>query len=739
MTSPPKGAPNLLERFPALRRLRLGGSARRLPFVQQNTAADCGAACLAMVLAFHGKDVSLEQVRQVAGSDRDGTDALSIKRAAEYYGLQTRAIKLGLEGLKYLSPGTILHWEFRHFVVFERVGRKGVQIVDPALGRRRIPMDQFGRSFTGVALSFEPSARFEPGGSKRQPFKRYLQYVLEQRGLLARLIIASVFIQLFALALPVLTGTLVDRVVPRGDYSLLLALGLGMAVLVVFHFITALLRAMLLLHLQIRLDLKMTLGFVDHLMSLPYAFFGLRPAGDLLMRMNSNTNVREIITSGALSALLDGTLVSLYFVLLFAASPAMALLVVALGLAQIALFVFTRTKQRELMARGLETQARTASYQLEMLTGIETLKSVGAERLAVDQWSNLYVDTLNASLARGRLNAVFDSLSGALKMGAPLAVLGFGGYLVLQGQLSLGTMLAVSALAMGFFAPLATLLTTAVQLQLLRSYLERIGEVLDAEPEQHGKETVQPRREWKQIVVDDVSFGYGPLAPLTIKKVSLQVPAGQMIAIVGPSGSGKSTLARLLLGLYEPTSGSISYDDVDLKRIDFGALRRQLGIVTQDPQLFSGSIRENICLTDPSLPLNRVIEAARLAAIDADIQAMPMGYETILADRGLSLSGGQRQRIALARALVGQPAVLLLDEATSAVDGITEKLIHRALDEMRCTRIVIAHRLSTVISADCIFVLQDGELVERGNYVELVAQGGLFAKLAEGQIRPASE
>jgi ABC-type bacteriocin/lantibiotic exporter with double-glycine peptidase domain len=686
-----------------------------------------------MILAYHGKHLSLDEVRQAVAVDRDGASLWGIIDAAQRYGLRGRGVQVELEGLKYLGTGSILFWEFSHFVVLERVRGDSVDIVDPAVGRRRIPMKQFRRLFTGVAATFEPTAEFEPTARKGTPFWRYLKQILGHSGLMYRILATSVLIQVFALALPVLTGTLVDRVLPRGDTNLLQTLGLGLAFLVLFHLISSVLREYLFLHLRTQMDLQMTLGFVEHLVDLPYAFFQLRPAGDLMMRMNSNATVREIITTGALSTMLDGTLVSLYLVLLFAASAEMAALVLVLGFMSVSLFLVTRRKQRDLMSQSLETQARTSSYQVEMLTGMETLKAMGTERRAVDHWSNLFVDNLNIHLAQGRLNAIFNSLKGALGMAGPLVILGFGGYQVLDGSLSLGTMLAVNALAMGFLSPLNKLVGTAVQFQLLGSYLDRINDVMETEPEQQGVEVAQPRRLRGKIELERVCFSYGPTSPQVVTSVSLNIRPGQHVAIVGRSGSGKSTLAKLLLGLYPPTQGRILYDDTDLSQLDCRAVRAQLGIVTQDPQLFSGSIRENIALANPRTSLDRIEEAVKLAALDEDIQQMPMGLETVLADRGLSLSGGQRQRIALARALVNRPAILLLDEATSAVDTVTEHQIHTAIEKLRCTRVTIAHRLSTVRRADVILALRDGEILEQGSFEELVAQGGYFAELVAHQ------
>jgi len=703
--------------------------------VQQLHATDCGAACITMVLRFLGRQVSIDDVREHLDAGRDGVSALHLLDSAHRFGLRGRAVRLDVPDLVHLERGAILHWRMNHFVVLDGVRRRGVGIVDPAVGRRLVPPDEFRRCFTGVAVLLEPSEDFvrtSAGPSRVWPYARR---ILRQSGLIGRVLVTSAFAQLLALALPVLTGTVVDRVVPRGDADLLLVISAGIAGVAVFTFVTSFLRAHLLLLLRTTLDVRMSLDFLEHLLRLPFAYFQRRRTGDLLLRLESNAAIRETLTSTAMSALLDGALVVVYLGVLLFTHLTLGLLVVALGALRVTVYWFARRRYRDLMTESLQAQAESSSYQVQMLDGVESLKVAGAERRALGHWSHLFMDVMNVTIRRGRLSAVVDSALGAFASASPLVLLGYGAHLVLQGDLSLGTMLAMNALAAGFLGPLSSLVSTALGLQQVGSYVERVDDVLRAEPERAGRRVRPAPRLEGGVRLESVSFRYSQHGPWALRGIDLEIPAGTQVGIVGPTGCGKSTLARLLIGLHDPTRGRILFDGEDAAGFELGSFRRQVGFVPQAPFLFAASLHANVTMEDPGVPRERIREAGRIAHVHHEIDRLPLGYDTAVAQGGATLSGGQRQRIAIARAVLRTPALLILDEATSHLDSLTEEQVHANLAGLETTRIVIAHRLGTVIASDQIIVLDQGRVVQRGSHQALMRTEGLYADMFRAQSR----
>ncbi|MGH7239730.1 MAG: peptidase domain-containing ABC transporter, partial [Candidatus Saccharimonadales bacterium] len=428
------------------------------------------------------------------------------------------------------------------------------------------------------------------------------------------------------------------------------------------------------------------------------------------------------------------SIILIYLIIIFIIDFRMGLIVTGLSAIRVVIFYATYKTNRNYMTQSLIAEAESRGYQVQMIGAMETLKSSGHEYSALKHWSDLFSRVLNVSIRQSKLDAWIQALIETLKIVSPLVILVYGAGLVLSGSLELGTMLAINAIAIGCLEPLSQLITNAFQLQRLYSYIERTGEIFQADIEQDQSGLKSIDKLHGNIEVQNASFSYNQRGSRVISDISLSIPAKSFIAITGASGSGKSTLLKLMIGLYKLESGVIEFDGADIQKLYLRQLRQRISVVPQRPYLFTGSIRNNIVMGDNTISLDRVIEAAKTANIHDDIHAMPMGYGTILAESGETLSGGQRQRVALARALVRHPTVLLIDEGTSALDAITEAQIFRQLERLKVTRVVVAHRLSTIKNADIIVVMDNGYIVEKGKYNELMKNDGLFARLVSEQL-----
>ncbi len=705
----------------------------RVPFVEQMEQSECGLCCLAMILSYYKSEYTLWELRNNWGGGREGINLLILKKIAESLNLRAIAQKVPLQSLNEIQFPAIAHWQGNHFVVIEKVRRNKVYILDPAIGRRVIHFEELNEINSLVCLSLKPAPELKIRKVKKV-WREYLRFLLQEPRLVIAIITFSLFVQLMAVATPMSVQFIVDNVIVKENMTYIDFLFIPIILIVIIQFVFSLLRTRTLVHLQNRLDWNLMTTFFTRLLKLPYHFFQMRTSGDLILRANSNMIIREILSTRTVTMLLDGGLVLSFLAYMLYSSVYLSIYVIAIAALQVVLTVFSNRYIGRLSQEEILRQTKASSYLAEVLRGILVVKGEGVESSVYKQWSGLFGEQIKSAQKRGFFSSYIESSMQTLRIAAPLIILLIGTKLVMDGAMSLGAMLAFYTLAISFFTPLASLVTTTNQMVLMGTYFRRILDILEAEPEQDDEKVIEPPSLRGEIKLDNVSFRYNRYGPFVIKEVSAAISPGEFVAIVGTTGSGKSTLASLLMGLYQPTEGQVLFDGCDISKLDKPRFRHQIGLVTQQVHLFNSSIFQNISFHNSAITQEEVIRAAKLAEIHDDVMKLPMNYQTILSEEGNNLSGGQRQRIALARALAHRPSILLLDEASSALDTVTEERIHKNLEGLECTRIVIAHRLSTIKNADRILVVDEGKIVEAGTHTELLSSGVVYQELLQKQF-----
>jgi len=694
--------------------LRLGWRAHRVPLVLQTEAAECGLACLAMVAGAHGLDCDLPTLRQRFSLSLKGVNLLDLVRMAEELRLHARALRAEIDDLAQLALPCILHWDLNHFVVLIGVRRGVATIHDPAHGVRQLKLDQVSRHFTGIVLELQPAADFVARVERRHvSLRQLLGRVTGLRRSLAQIFALALALEVFVLLSPFLLQWVVDDVLVSADRDLLVTLGVGFGLLVLLQAATAAIRSWAVLVLSATLNLQWLANVFAHLLRLPVEWFEKRHIGDIWSRFFAVQQIQKTLTTSFIEAVLDGALVVLTLAMMLVYSLRLsAVALAAVGAYALLRWAFFRPL-RNATEEALVHEAKQSSHFLESLRGVQAIKQFNAQADRQSRFTSLVVDTMNAGIAGRKLELLFTSLHRLLFGLERVAVVWIGALLVLDQRFSVGMLFAFLAYKEQFATRVSALIDKVVDLKMLRLQGERLADIVLTAPEQTEASGLGRRLpEMPAIELRDLRFRYSDGEPEVLAGVSLRIEPGESVAIVGPSGCGKTTLLKLILGIHAPTGGELLVGGMPLAQVGLQAWRGAVGVVMQDEPLFSGSIAENISFFDLRPDLDWVMHCARVASVHDDIDAMPMGYHTLIGDMGSSLSGGQRQRILLARALYRRPRILLLDEATSALDVDGERLVNQAVRQLALTRIIVAHRPETIASASRVIALQAGRVAQ---------------------------
>ncbi|TCK23480.1 NHLM bacteriocin system ABC transporter peptidase/ATP-binding protein [Ancylobacter aquaticus] len=705
------------------------------PTILQLEAAECGAAALGMVLAAHGLWVPLSDLRVACGVSRDGSRAGNLLRAARGYGMEANGFRLALADLKTMPVPLIAFVDMNHFVVVEGFAGGKVLLNDPAFGRRRLSEEEFDRHYSGIVLSFARTAAFQPGGNKPPILPRLLSRLTGGGEAVLYAIVSGLALVLVGVVMPSFTQVFVDYYLideqvhwVKWLLAIMVAAALGQGVL-------TFLSKTILQRLKTRIAVQTAGHFVLRMLRLPLGFYAQRYAGSIGGRVHLAQELSENAAGQLVELVVQAGAVVFFLAVMTGYSPPLTGVVLVSALLNLGFFLATRQRLTELQTKATIDNVKLGGKTMQGLQMIETLKASGADAVFFSQWSGQHALVVNQQQEIGRRHALLTAMPEYLGQLTTVAVLVVGGWLVMDGPMTIGTLVGFQLLASAFNVPVQALLQAGLLLQAARGTLDQFDDVLDHSlaPE-FAREAVSPRparRLEGAVNLSKVEFGYSLLDPPLLTSFDLALVPGSRVGLVGASGSGKSTVGRLVAGLYEPWTGTIHFDGRALGDLARAELRDGLCTVDQDIVLFGGTVRDNITMWDQTMPEARVIAAARDAMVHDDITRRPGGYDSLVAEGGRNFSGGQRQRIEIARALVNDPAILILDEATSALDPVLEKAIMDNIRRRGCTCLIIAHRLSTIRDCDEIVVMDQGQIIERGTHEQLMACAGAYRRLVE--------
>lgn len=694
------------------RNLNWGLSLKQVPIILQTEATECGLACVAMIANYYGNTVNLKYLRLNFPVSLKGMNLGSLTRVFKHNGLSTRPLRTSIGALKNVKLPCVLHWNFNHFVVLIKINNNFAIVIDPALGERKIPLEDLSNSFTGIVLEVWPANDFKNNHKVNEvSFLNIFGHLKGYLSTISVVLILAFSLEFMVMLTPFFIQLVIDDAISSNDLNLLSLLAIGFFVIYFIKNIINIIRSWFLMYLGNRLNLQWKENILTHLFSLPIQYFEKRHVGDITSRVNSIDNIQRVLTTSFIESFLDGIMSFIIIIILFMYSPLLASIVIFSMFLYFLVRWFWNYPMWEFTKNEIIYNARQQTYFLETIRGIKTIKLFNKEMVRRNSWISLFVDQINAKLSIQKLDIYYKGIKSFIFDTQNIIIIWLGASIIISKNLSIGSFMAFLGYKVLFDTRVTAFIDNFFLIKNLKLQYDRLSDIVDSEIEDSSSGVGYNFSEISASVeFKNVKFQYALYERNVLDDLSFKVYPGESVAIIGPTGCGKSTIFNLILGIFNPNQGQLLLGGHDIKTLGIENIRNIIGTVLQDDVLFAGSISDNISFFDSNLDEEWLVQCAKIVGIDDDISEMPMKYYTFVGDMGTILSGGQKQRILLARALYKKPKILLLDEATSSLDLLKERLVSNNIKKLKITRLIIAHRPETILSADRILLMKNGRI-----------------------------